>query len=402
MSKNPGAPQLPKKELTRKQISRAERETRNTRILLLSVGGAVALAILLIGFGILRESVLVPNEPVVTVGNQSIPTREFQQRVRLERLSLIQEYNFYQNIGLQDNASRTLQQLNDRLGLGSQVISSLVDEALYRQAAPELGVSVTADDVQTTIEEDYRYFRVTPTPQPTRTPLPTPTASATITVTPQATSTPAPTATPVTLEAFNQLFRQRLDELSKLGIAEADYRRFIEGQLISNKVQEILSRNVVTMTDQARFQYIGASNPEEIDQVQQAVAKSGFDAVYNQVLSSTFSITTVTAIEFPYTPKDDLIGSSQYGQRFADAVFSTPISGTFGVISDTGGLAYYVGRVLDRGVRELTSDGLRRAQSNAIQTWLTDRRALVNVQVLKWEDRVPGDPALAATSQTSP
>jgi hypothetical protein len=393
---------MPKKELTRKQISRAEREARNTRILLLSVGGAVALAILLIGFGILRESVLVPNEPVVTVGNQSILTREFQQRVRLERLSLIQEYNFYQNIGLQDNAAQALQQLNDRLGLGSQVISALVDEALYRQAAPELGVSVSADDVQKTLEEDYRYFRVTPTPEPTLTPLPTPTASATITVTPQATSTPAPTATPVTLEAFNQLLGQRLDELSKLGIAEADYRRFIEGQLISNKVQQILARDVLTMTDQARFQYIGASSPEEIDQVQQAIAKSGFEAVYDQVLSSTFSITTVTAIEFPYTPKDDLVGASQYGQRFADAVFSTPISGTFGVISDTGGLAYYVGRVLDRGVRELTSDGLQRAQSNAIQKWLTDRRALLNVQVLKWDDRVPGDPALTSSSQTSP
>jgi hypothetical protein len=292
--------------------------------------------------------------------------------------------------------------LNDRLGLGSQVISALVDEALYRQAAPELGVSVSADDVQKTLEEDYRYFRVTPTPEPTLTPLPTPTASATITVTPQATSTPAPTATPVTLEAFNQLLGQRLDELSKLGIAEADYRRFIEGQLISNNVQEILARDVLTMTDQARFQYIGASSPEAIDQVQQAIAKSGFDAVYDQVLSSTFSITTVTAIEFPYTPKDDLVGASQYGQRFADAVFSTPISGTFGVISDTGGLAYYVGRVLDRGVRELTSDGLRRAQSNAIQKWLTDRRALLNVQVLQWDDRVPGDPALTSSSQTSP
>ena len=400
MSKNPQTPQLPK-ELSRKYLSRAERDARNTRILLLTVGGAIVLALLLIGFGIFRDNVLLPNEPVARVGDQDITTREFWQRVRLQRFQLINEYNLYLSIGLNDNAGQALQQLSDPVGLGSQVISAMVDEALFRQAAPDLGVSVPVDEVQKSIEEGFGYFRVTPTPRPTNTPRPTltpsptvtGTAAETITATPAPTTTPAPTSTPDTAEGFQQLYAERVNELSGLGFSEADYRRLWETQLIAQKVQELLQSQVATTTEQAQFRTIRATSPADMDRVQQAVAQDGFDAVYTQVLSQTFTITSVAAVEFPYTPKFDLEDSVAFGSSFADAVFSTPISGTFGVISNTANSIYYIGRVLNRETRELTSDALQRLQSKAVQDWLNERRQIVPVEVLRWEDRVPTDPA---------
>ncbi|HEY4689994.1 MAG TPA: SurA N-terminal domain-containing protein [Anaerolineae bacterium] len=402
MSKSPQTPQLPR-ELSRKYLSRAEREARKTRILLLAVGGALALAILLIGFGIFRDNVLLPNEPVAIVGDQQIMTRAFWQRVRLEREQLINQYDFYVNLGLSDNANQIASALipENAASIGSQVIEQMVDEEVYRQAAPELGVTVTADELDRSIEEAFGYFSVTPTPQPADTPAPTFTPSPTITAsasltptTPTPTLTPQPTPTPVTFEGYQTLYRERLNDFSALGFSEADFRHWWETQLIVQEVQDIIQSDVPTRTEQAQFRYIGAETPPAIDVVQQAVAKDGFETVYGQVLSQTFTITNVTAIEYPYLAKFDLDTLPQFGQEFTDAVFTTPISSTFGVITNTANALYYIGQVVNREVRDLDPDALQRLKSKTLQDWLSERRTRLNVQVLRWEDRVPADPTL--------
>ncbi len=395
MAKTPQTSQLPR-ELSRKHISRAQRDRQKTRWLLLGVGGALLVSFLVIVYAVLRESIFLPNEPVATVGGQQILTREFQQRVRLDRSQLIQQYNFLLNLGLNDNAAQVLQQLSDARGIGSQSLSTLIDEALYRQAVPELGVSVTADELQRTIEEGYNYFREPRTPTPTRTPLPTrtvaPDATATPDATPVPTSTPLPTATPVTAEGFQSLYQDQLSNLSGIGINEADFRRLFETQLIVERVQEIILRDVITITEQTEFQYIRADTQSDIDLVQAAIAEDGFETVYGQVVSQTFTITNVVAADVPFAPRSDLEDSSFFGPAFADAAFSTPISGTFGVVTNTNGNLFYMGRVLNREVRELSPDALDRQQSAALRKWLNARRELVGVEVFSWEDRVPTDP----------
>jgi len=397
MTKNPRAPQLPR-ELSRKHISRAQRDARNTRLLVLSVGGALLVAFLLIIFGLLRDSVFLPNEPVAIVGDQQILTREFQQRVRLDRLQLIRQYDFYSGLGLSDTAGQFVQQLSDAVGIGSQTLNTLIDEALYRQAAPELGVIVTAEEVQRAIEEAFDYYREPRTPTPTRTPLPTstppPDATATPEATPAPTVTPQPTATPVTAEGFQSLYQAQLSDFSNIGMSEADFRRLFETQLIVERVQDIVMRDVVTITDQVEFQYIRADTLPDVEAVQQAVVGDGFEVVYGQVVSQTFTLTNVVASEIPFAPRSDLEDSTLFGLAFADAAFSTPISDTFGVISNTAGTAFYIGRVLNREVRELSPDALSRRQSAEIQDWLAARREQVGVQVLIWADRVPTDPVL--------
>jgi hypothetical protein len=397
MSKHPPSSPAPK-ELSRKHISRAQRDAQRTRILLLAVGGAVAVAILLIVFGFVRETFIAPNEPVAIVGNEQILTRQFQQRVRLDRYQLLQQYNLLQSFGSNDSAAQVLQQLNDSTGLGSQAINALVNEAIYRQAAPGLGVTVTQDEVQKIIEEGFGYFRNPPTPVPTATPLPTPTVPADATPTPAlrvtatATVTPRPTSTPITAEGFQSLYQGRLSELTGVGFNEADFRRLFEMQLISERVQEIIVSDVPTMTEQATFQFIRALSQSDIEAVQQAITEEGFDAVYTQALSQTLPISNVLGSELPFLPKDDLIESPAFGASVADAVFTTPISDTFDIVTEPTGTYFYVGRVLAREVRELAPDALERRQAAAIEDWLTRQREQLQVQVLTWEDRVPNDP----------
>jgi len=291
-----------------------------------------------------------------------------------------------------------LQQLNDSTGLGSQAINALVNEAIYRQAAPGLGVAVTQDEVLKFVEEGFGYFRDPPTPAPTNTPRPTPTVPPDATPTPAlrltatATVTPRPTSTPITAEGFQSLYQARLSELAGLGFNEADFRQLFEMQLISERVQEIVVSDVPTMTEQATIQFIRAFSQSDIEAVQQAIADEGFDAVYAQVLSQTLPISNVLGSELPFLPKDDLIESPAFGASIADAVFTTPISDTFAVVTDPTGTYFYVGRVLAREVRELAPDALERRQAAAIEDWLTRQREQLKAQVLTWEDRVPNDP----------
>lgn len=395
MSKRPQASPLPK-ELSRKHISRAQRDAQRTRILLFAVGGAVVVAILLIAFGFVRETVITPNEPVAIVGNEQILTRQFQQRVRLNRYQLLQQYSLLQSFGSNDSAAQVLQQLNDSISLGSQAINALVNEAIYRQTAPSLGVAVTQDEVDKLIEEGFGYYRNPPTPAPTSTPRPTPTVPPDATPTPNATATatatPRPTSTPITAEGFQSLYQARLSELAGFGFNEADFRRLFEMQLISERVQDIIVSDVPTMTEQATFQFIRALSQSDIEAVQQAIAEEGFDAVYAQALSQTLPISNVLGSELPFLPKEDLIESPAFGAAVADAVFTTPISDTLAIVTDPTGVYFYVGRVLAREVRELAPDALQRRQAAAIEDWLTRQREQLNAQVLTWEDRVPNDP----------
>ena len=175
--------QLPK-EQTRKQLSRAEREAKQNRTVLLIVGGVVALLVLIVGFGVLRENVLILNEPVANINGETISTREFQNRVRLARLTLKQQVARAEALGDTQTAQQAQSQLDDPKGLGAQVLNEMRDEILLKQGAPQFNVTVTPDEVQVYLEEDLGYQRNPPTPAPTRTPAPTPTVTEPITQTP--------------------------------------------------------------------------------------------------------------------------------------------------------------------------------------------------------------------------
>ena len=74
--------------LTRKQLSRREREERQKRFLYALVGIAAVAAIAVLGFGFYQEYIAKPASPVAVVHGKSIPTRDYKQRVRYERLLL--------------------------------------------------------------------------------------------------------------------------------------------------------------------------------------------------------------------------------------------------------------------------------------------------------------------------
>ena len=165
--------------LTRKQASRARREARIQRIVLISTG-VIALAVIgLIGYALVNTLVIGPRKALATVNDQQITVKEFQNRVLFEDyLYQLQPYHF--------SAFNPV-----------SVIDQMVEELILRQKAKEMGIEVSDADVlkQAQLLAGYDAPPLEPTSTLFPTLLPTSDASPTATSTYVYTPTPIPTAT---------------------------------------------------------------------------------------------------------------------------------------------------------------------------------------------------------------
>ncbi len=393
MSKNKTTPkvQVPS-EPTRKQLSRAEREARQRRRVNLAVGGVLALVAIIIVGGFLYENIsnqIRLSQPVANVNGELISTTDFQSRVRLVRAQLRQQLNFYTN---QLNDTQTAQkiqaQLDDPVTLGGQVINGMVDDVLLKQAAASFNASVSPDEVEAKVEENFGYQANPPTPAPTRTPLPTPTASAAVTQTATPLPTPLPTATPISKESALKSYQ---DYLTAIGVTDADYRKYVETNLLSDKVRTAIGSTVPTTTEQIRFKYIRI-DAAAVPTVTDAIKQSSFTQVYDAILSNTVPYSSsVLAQEIgEWVPRDAISTTTEWGPAVADALFATPISQTTSIISNTANTASYIGLIEAKGVEPLSSSFLQQVQNSAVEAWLQQRRN--PAFLLTWSDRVPTQP----------
>lgn len=390
------------REPTRKQLSRAEREAKQRRRIWLLVFGVLGLATLILVYGYLYQTVFILNEPVANVNGEIISTRQFQDRVRLAGKQLQQQIQVAYSLNDQNSIDYYVNQLSDPVTLGGQLINSMVDDLLLKQAAPTFGVSVSVDEVQLNIEQQLRYDRNPPTPAPTSTPRPTPTASGPITQTPTPSITPFPTATPVTLDAFNKLYQEQLGQLAALGLGEQEYRDLVQTSLLVDKVRTAIESTVVTTTDQIKFKYIRAANADAVT-VTRDINAQDFATIYQAVLSGTYPITTVQATETSdWVPHDEISATTEFGPVLADTLFATPVSQTMALVN-AAGTATYVALILDHQVQPLNASFLQSRQQAAIDDWLAQRRK--PEFYFNWNDRVPVVPVptpLPQTQSTSP
>jgi len=393
MTKNKTNPavQVPN-EPTRKQLSRGERVARQRRIINLAVGGVLLLVAVIIVGGFLYENISRQtrlSQPVANVNGELISTTDFQSRVRLVRVQLRQQADFYANT-LQDTqtAQQVLSQLDDPITLGGQVVEGMVDEVLLKQAAADFNVSVSLDEIEQSIEELGGYQRNPPTPAPTRTPLPTPTASAAVTQTATPLPTPLPTATPISRESALQSYQ---DYLGAVGVTDAEYRKYLEVKLLSDKVREAIGSTVPTTTEQIKFKYI-RMDTAAIPTVTEAIDQDGFLSVYQAILSNTvpYSASVIAQEIGEWVPRDAISNTTEWGPTVAAAFFSTPVSQTTGIISNTTNTASYMGFIDAKGIEPLASGYLSQAQEQAVEAWLQQRRN--PAFFLTWNDRVPTEP----------
>jgi parvulin-like peptidyl-prolyl isomerase len=422
------------KELTKKQIahSRRQREQQMRAYIALGVVGALILIVVVVALYDLL--VAQPARPVAIVNNVPITVAEYQARDRYQRYILDTQLQQLQAeisslSASQDPTSSFLVQYyqqyanqiyQERLGVDQTVLNTMVGEEVVRQKAAELKLTVSDAElndsiragiasqsgfvtqaeatsaVSTAVAATATALTFTPTPLPTATPTPTATLTATVVASPtEMLPTPGPTPTPhiITDAEFSQNYANYLKTLQdKAGITEAQFRSYVEAQLLTQKVQQYFADQVPTEAEQTNVSDIQVPTQAEADAVRKELeAGQDFKVVATKVSSDTY--TAPQGGEMGWFLKGDL--SQQYSSAFEDAVAALQPGQISQPISSTIMSAWYILKVNDRKVRTLDPNQLRTEQQKAYSTWLTSATSGPGVKILWTPNMAPPDPYVA-------
>lgn len=265
MAKRPNPEKAP---LTRRQLSRARREARIQRTIIIGVGVVGALVIGLLLFAIVNEALIKPRQTMLSVNGEAISAAEFEDRVK---------FDYYVQTGGQPLAQLGV----DEEFFGQLTLSSLTDELVLAQKAAEMGISIDEAEVQEQRELAFGYDAGEP--EPTATGIPTdaaetnPTATPTFVytvtpspaptlepgVTPTATPSGDPTATPTPLQLptaeplSEEDYSQRLSEFTEAaiavtGLSEARILELLDQQIRSALLQQKLLETLEFEVDETK------------------------------------------------------------------------------------------------------------------------------------------------------
>jgi parvulin-like peptidyl-prolyl isomerase len=426
----------PQKNISKKHVAHLEMVRRQTMIIRYISIAIVVGVVLLVAYGLLSTTVLLQYRTVASVNGENINAGAFQRQVKLQRSSLInqfnQNYQFAQMFGIQDpmndtNFGPALQQIVSTLQspdvVGQQALDQLIDDVIIRQEAKKLGITVSADEVDKAIREGFAFYpdgtptatveptapviptanatqlahlpptattAPTSTPDPSATPTTAPTATATAlpTATEVSNPTPEPTATAYTQELFDKNLQDSLKQAKdNLGFTEADYRHYYETLLYRQKLTDEITKDLKPFEEQVWAQHILVADEGTAKLVLERLNR-GED--WN-ALATELSMDTSNA-----SKGGDLgwFGRGKMVKPFEEAAFalkaneiSQPVQTDFG---------WHIIRVIAHEDRPLDAAGFSDYKQTYFTNWLKTIRDAADIvqNDAFWKTIVPTEPAL--------
>ncbi len=424
------------KKATRKHLARLEREKKQKRILLYGIVIVLVAVVGVLGYGLLNEFVFKYNRPIAKVDGDTIQPQEFQTRVKFDRLQLIQQYQtnyqiyqyFQSDEQFADQFKQSLTTIQNQLAtntdaleaFGNNTLEQMINELVVQQEAATMGITVSEQEVEESLQAAFQYYpNGTPTPAPTAviaststlsptqlalvTATPTPTEiiveeTAEPTATPTAASgseeetlpteepTPFPTSTPYTLEGYQTVLQNNLDELALYDIHEADLRSYFKSQLLTQKVYDVVTADVPTSEQQVWARHILVADK----------------AIADLVLSELEKGEDWNALAAQYSQDDsnkdlggDLgwFGRGQMVTEFEDAAFAMEIGEISEPVQTQFG--WHIIQLLGKEDRPLSAQALETKKNEVFNTWVTEKRDAKTVEILDtWKDWVPSEPQI--------
>jgi hypothetical protein len=400
-------PSQPTPGLTRKQVSRAKREAQIQRWLLIGTGITVAIVAAVVAFAFVNEQVLEPRRVVAVINNETITVAQFQEQV---------QFDVYTQLGGQSPAAFGI----DGATFAKYMLDAMVERALIRQKASEMGVSISTADVEEQVQLYFGYdagepeptgtpfptqpptkeptetatfvYTVTPSPTMTAAPGETPTPTPTLTSTPRRkptvtpTSSPQPTPTPLTEEDFKNNLAENTNTVSEAtGIPEARVKELITAQaeatLLRNKLVEALKIEVDDNKTMIHSAHIQVTSEEEANAVIERL-NSGEDF---EELAAELSTDTTNA----YKGGDvGWYGPGEKDETYEQIALSTPIGEVGGPVETQ--LGWHVIKVYARTELPMTSEEQERQRQEQFQEMVTTWREEGNVVIEDfWTDYLP-------------
>lgn len=442
------------KPITKKHEARIAKEKRQNKVLLTIVIAVLALVVLVVTYGILDNSVFKYSKPVAKVNNTTISVRQFQKRVQYERLSQVEYFTTYASSAyayfFQSYLVQMQNSLDDYLQFGSDMLDTMINEAVLVEKAKELGITVTEEDIDKEIERGFGYFpNGTPTAEPTieyrptstfsptqlalvtLTPIPTleptatlipptstvdqtpvattdepvegttteeaATATATLvpaTATPEATATSTPaateipaTATPYTKAGFDSRYQGMISSISEnFEYTDADFRDYVRSLLMNQKMFDYINKDVSRDQEMVWARHILVGTEEEALAVRETLLESG-DWTTVAAESSIDSGTASIGGDLGWFTRNQMV------EAFENVAFSLEIGEiSEPVQSDYG---YHIIQVLGHEVRQLTDEEFDTFKNNNYSKFIEEAKAEMDVKKYdRWASFVPSTPAI--------
>jgi peptidyl-prolyl cis-trans isomerase D len=424
------------KVISKKHIARLERERRQVNLIRgIALAGIVIVAGLLI-YGYLKLNFLLLREPVAEVNGVKITTGDWQERVRFQRVQMLNVYNQYsfyqQNFGV--DYSQQMQQIVSNLGspevIGQQALDQMIEDILIKQEAEKRGITVSADEVEKSIQGNFGFFpngTPTPTITPTDVTLPTlsseqltlypststpteaPTSTVTVTATLDLSATPAPsstpaldtptpvpqpptaTATPYTEAGFKKDYDDTIKNFKTEKISEKTIRSVYEAQLLRQILSDEITKDTPRTEEQVWARHILLQTEVEAE----AAYKLLIGGVDFATVAKRYSKDTGSGAN-----GGDLgwFGKGAMVAEFETAAFSQKVGEIGNPVKSQFG--YHIIQVLGHEDRPLSAAQYEQKKATEFSQWVTDTRAKADVKTFDiWKERVPTEPTLQAPAQ---
>jgi parvulin-like peptidyl-prolyl isomerase len=424
------------KVVTKKHIARLERERRQTRLIVSIAVTGILVVVGLLVYGYLKLNVLQLREPVAEVNGVKITTGEWQERVKFQRAQMINVYNQYsfyqQNFGF--DYSQQMQQIEGTLlspdTMGQQVLDQMIDEILIRQEAEKRGITVSAEEVEASIQENFNFFpdgTPTPTTTPTEISFPTLTGQQltlsplTATPTEVLTSTPAPTATldpavpatatataapntptpvpqpatatstPYTLEGFQTEYETMLEGFKTYNISEKTIRSVYEVQILREKLMDELTKDVPRTEEQVWARHILVEREVEAKEAYKLL-QQGVDFAQLARTSSKDTGSGANGGDLGWFGRGAMVPEfEKTAFNLEVGEISEPVQSQFG---------YHIIQVLGHQEVPLNDSQYQQKKETELTNWLTNERAKGTITTFDtWKEVVPMEPVLQVQQQ---
>jgi hypothetical protein len=414
----------------KRRVPRREIEARRQRMIRWGLAIATVAVLVIIVGGILWDNVIKPRQTLARVGNVAI-TREDYWKVRAydlaEQAEQYQQFAQFvppeqqsQYINLAQQALLQIPGVWGSLDVDSMTLSNMIDDQVYLQGAPELGITLTPEEVRTFAlnrfaPPDAPLIEASPTPTFTaeRAAMATSTAAALVPTpagtpglatpvgvgTPVAGGTPLPMATPVaaadsampagtpaipmatplppgpadaraTAEAGFARFQEVLFPIAHM--SEADFDRLVAApELARQRVREVLGAEVGQGAPQVHAAHILLATQQAADEARARIeAGEDFGDVAREV--STDPGTAANGGELGWFTREELVPS------FAEAAFSLPVGEVSQPVASEYG--WHLILVFENDPdHPLTNAQITRLQDAAVTAWLEQERAALGV-----------------------
>ncbi len=382
--------QHPQKAPNRKQLATRKRDEKAQRIITwIAIGvGVVILSVL--GYGVVSELFIKANAPVARVDGEPIKTKDYQARVRFERLStknqILQYENYLTQYDTTDEFMQTLaaqlQQQKQQLELqlapgsvaifGSSVLDKMVEERLVSKEAARLGITVTSEEVDRQIESLFGYDRDA--------------VAATDPLT--TTGTVTNTKTPMTRAEFETYYEQfKSVYLRPSGLSEEAFRQSVEIELLRPKVVEALTQDIETKANQAQVTVLVTGTLEAALALQERLnAGESVDALVEELNNSETG--GGWAADLGWVQPGRL--TTDFSADVDTAAFEIPV-GTASDPITRDETEYYVVFVRAREVRDLDEATLSAAREQRFSEWLAEQKQS-RVEYLDYTKVTPDTP----------